>query len=201
MGDDFPISSTETLMTERLQAFRTLCDENALLCGDKIWGNKITTEQLWGLEEHNALNDLAIDLAERFLNVMSGYRVIFITRHGASCAESKVRRTGQPMVRAAIRWCYSARFYERLNKLGGILFKCRYEDLVSDPEVTLTQVCNALGLAFHHDMLSQTASDLLMPDYRHGRFLAEKANDIPKLAPEITALINPWLSRLGYQTC
>ena len=109
IGDDFPVLSTTSLIDDRLLAFRAICDEDALRHPGKIWGNKITTEQLGGLEEHNALNSPGVDVAERFLTIMSGYRVVFITRHGASCVESKVRRTGQPFVRAAIRWCYGAR--------------------------------------------------------------------------------------------
>lgn len=198
IGDDFPIRSTASLVDDRLFAFRALCDEHATAHAGKIWGNKITTEQLAGLEEHNALNSPGVDVAERFLTIMSGYRIVFITRHGASCVDSKVRRTGQPFTRAAIRWCYSARLLERLTDLGGVTARCRYEDLISDPAATLIRLCGSLGLAFDEGMLAQTGSDILGPEYRHGRFLSEKAENLPELAPEIEAMIEPWLARLGY---
>ena len=94
-------------------------------------------DQIGGLEEHNMLNSPGIDTVERFFNALSGYRIVFITRNAASCIESKVRRTGQPFVRAAIRWCYGVRVFERLIELGGITCWCKYEDLVVDPRTTL----------------------------------------------------------------
>jgi hypothetical protein len=103
MGDNFPMSSISRLAEERLTRFCALCDEDRARHPGKIWGNKLTTEQFGRLEEHNALNGLRANVIELFLSAMDGYRVIFITRHGASCIESKVRRTGQPLIRATLK--------------------------------------------------------------------------------------------------
>jgi hypothetical protein len=200
MGDDFPVSSVTRLAEERLSRFRALCDEDRARHPGKIWGNKITTEQVGGLEEHNAINGVCANIIELFLSAMEGYRVIFIVRHGATCVDSKVRRTGQPLVRAALRWCYGVRFLEGLRELGGLDALCRYEDLVADPKKTLSSLCDTLGLPFHDDMLAQTGSPLLPEEYRHGRVLSEKSENRVTLPPEILAMVAPGLERLGYAT-
>ncbi len=87
MGDNFPVSLISRLSEERLARFRALCDEDCARHPGKIWGNKLTTEQFAGLEEHNALNGVCVNMIERFLSAMESYRVIFIIRHGASCIE------------------------------------------------------------------------------------------------------------------
>jgi hypothetical protein len=198
IGNELPLRSTASLIDERLAAFRAACDEDASHHPGKAWGNKITTEQIGGLEEHNALNRPGVDVAERFLAAMASYRIVFIMRHAASCIESKVRRTGQPFTRAAIKWCYSVRVFERLVELGGVTHWCKYEDLVADPRTTLEGVCHSLGLAFDDSMLAQTSSGFLPPEYRHGRFVAEKAQNRPQLEPGVVALVEPWLGRLKY---
>ena len=180
LGDDFPLLSTTRLVDERLAAFRAICDEDASHHPGKAWGNKVTTEQIGGLEEHNMLNSPGIDTVERFFNALSGYRIVFITRNAASCIELKVRRTGQPFVRAAIRWCYGVRVFERLIELGGITCWCNYEELVVDPRTTLQRLSHSLGLDFDENMLAQTSNGLLMGEYQHGRFLAEKAHNLTR---------------------
>jgi len=198
LGDNFPVSSITRLAEERLARFQSLCDEDRARHPDKIWGNKVTAEQFNGLEEHNAINGVCVNMIERFLNAMEGCRIIFIIRHGASCIESKVRRTGQPIIKAALKWCYGVRLLEGLRELGGLTALCRYEDLVADPKKTLSNLCDTLGLAFHENMLAQTESTLLSVDYHHGRFLSEKADTIATLPPEVLTMIAPSLERLGY---
>jgi hypothetical protein len=100
-------------------------------------------------------------------------------------------------LRAAINWCYGVWVFERLVELGGVTHRCKYEDLVADPRTTLEGICGSLGLDFEDNMLAQTNSAFLLPEYRHGRFLAEKAHDLPQLEPGIVALVEPWLGRLG----
>jgi Sulfotransferase family len=200
IGDNFPVSSISHLADERLARFCALCDEDRARHPGKIWGNKLTTEQFAGLEEHNALNGAGANVIERFLSVMEGYRIIFITRHGASCIESKVRHTGQPLIRATLRWCYSVRLLEGLRELDGLKAVCRYEDLVADPKKTLRNLCDTLGLSFHEGMLAQTGSGLLPEQYRYGRFLSKKSENHPTLPPEIRTMIAPSLERLGYTT-
>ena len=63
----------------------------------------------------------------------------------------------------------------------------------------LMTVCQSLEIDFHPDMLNQTNKEqLLAPEYRHGRFLAEKATEIPLLPDAVLNVIEPDLRRLGY---
>jgi len=106
IGDDEPIRSVATLLEDRLAHLNAVCDVDRARHPGSIWGNKITTEQIRGLEEHNFLNGKSVDVVARFARAMGEYREIFITRDGRACVESKARRTGQPMMRAALSWCY-----------------------------------------------------------------------------------------------
>ena len=46
----------ERLIHNRVQAFRNACLQESLKFSGKLWGNKITSEQINGLEDHNRLN-------------------------------------------------------------------------------------------------------------------------------------------------
>jgi len=197
MGHAYPVSSVSRILEERLAGFRKLCDEDRLRYPEMIWGNKVTTEQIAGLEIHNSVNDLPVNVVQRFVEAMEGYRIIFISRHGASSVESKVRRKGHGVVLAAIKWCYGVRFYETIRSMGPLAAFCRYEDLVSDPRSTLTKLCDSLDLDFDENMLLQTDSPI-MGDYRQERFLPEKAVAYQQLAPEVVHMLAPYLERMGY---
>lgn len=199
IGDDEPIRSVATLLDERLAYFRSVCDEDRARHLGLIWGNKVTTEQILGLEEHNYLNYAFEDVVAHFVQAMAEYRLIFIIRDGRSCVASKMRRAGRPMMRAALLWCYSVRVLERLERLGALRATIRYEDLVARPGEVLKDLCGVLEIDFHQGMLAQTDSEtLLMAEYRHGRFLAEKATEIPCLPDAVLNVIAPDLDRLGY---
>jgi hypothetical protein len=199
IGDDQPIRSIATLMDDRLDRLRSLFDEDRARNPGLIWGNKITSEHIRGLEEHNFLNHSRVDVVARFAQKMAEYRPIFIIRDGRTCVDSKSRRAGRPLMRAALSWCYSVRVLERLGSLGALCTTVRYEDLVRRPEAVLTNVCHALEIDFHPNMLDQTNNEtLLMPEYRHGRFLQEKATEMPPLPDAVLNVIEPDLRRLGY---
>jgi len=199
IGDDEPIRSVATLVDDRLQHLRFLCDEDRARHPGLIWGNKITTEQIRGLEEHNFLNNSCVDVVARFAQAIAEYRPIFIIRDGRACVDSKSRRAGSPLMRAALGWCYSVRVLDRLGSLGALRTTVRYEELVRKPAAVLTKVCHALEIDFHPNMLDQTNNEtLLQPEYRHGRFLHEKATEIPLLPDVVLNVIEPDLRRLGY---
>jgi hypothetical protein len=198
-GDDEPIGSVARLLDDRLAHFTAVCNENRAQDPDAIWGNKITTEHIGWLEEHNSLNRSRVDVVARFAASLAEYRKIFIIRDGRSCVDSKVRRAGIPMIRAALRWCYCVRVLDRLSDLGDLCAVVRYEDLVRWPAEQLTQLCEALEINFHPAMLEQTNSETLLPsEYRHGRFLHEKAAQVPVLPDAVLKVIAPDLKRLGY---
>jgi Sulfotransferase family len=197
IGDDQPVA-IECLLEERLQRFRAACEADRARSPGLIWGNKITTEQISGLEEHNALNGTSVAVVARLAEVMADYDIIFITRDGRACIESNLRRTGQPMVRSALFWCYCCNVHRRLKSIGRLLATVRYEDLVTSPEKVLAGLCDRLGVVFDGNMLQQTASPRLLPEYRHGRFLSENATMIPAVPDPVFAMIERDLAYLGY---
>ncbi|HQS09162.1 MAG: hypothetical protein B7Y12_08040 [Rhizobiales bacterium 24-66-13] len=201
MGGDeaqVPPPSMARLLDYRLARFRAHCEDDRKANPERIWGNKITTEQVLGLNDHNLYNLAQEPVLDRFVAAMTGYRFLFIVRDGRSCVDSKVRRTGQSHVDAARRWCASVRVLEHLGARGVLAGSFRYEDLVTEPEATLRKVAACVGVAFDPLMLEGACSPLLPPDYRHGRFVDEKAAEHPRLPRGIETLIRPDLDRLGY---
>jgi hypothetical protein len=198
-GEDKSIGSVTRPLDARLAQFTAVCNEDRARHPGAIWGNKVTTEHIGWLEEYNSLNGSRVDVVAHFAASLAEYRKIFIIRDGRSCFDSKMRRAGLPMMQAAVRWCYCVRVLDRLSDLGDLCAVVRYEDLLRRPAAQLTQLCEALEISFHPAMLEQTNSEtLLPPEYRHGRFLNEKAADVPVLPDEVLKVIAPDLKRLGY---
>ncbi|MFG1420133.1 sulfotransferase [Roseixanthobacter liquoris] len=201
MGGDeaqVPPPSMARLLDYRLTRFRAHCEADRSAHPAHVWGNKITTEQVLGLNDHNHYNLAQEPVLDRFVEMMAGYRFLFIVRDGRTCVDSKVRRAGLSHVEAARRWCASVRVLEHLDARGVLAGTFRFEELVSEPEATLRQVAARIGVAFHPRMLDGADSPLMPQDYRHGRILDEKAAEQPGLPPGIEALIRPDLARLGY---
>ena len=199
-GDDQPIRSIATMVDDRLDRLRSLCDEDRARHPGLIWGNKITTEHIRGLEEHNFLNRQPRGRGGPLCPEDGGIPPdLHHSRRPHLRRTSKFRRAGRPLMRAALLWCYSVRVLEGLGSLGALCTTVRYEELVQRPAAVLTNVCHALEIDFHPNMLDQTNNEqLLMPEYRHGRFLAEKATEIPLLPDAVLNVIEPDLRRLGY---
>jgi hypothetical protein len=95
---------------------------------------------------------------------------------------------------ALVRLGAGAGANHRARGAGGTF---RNEDLVTDPEATLRKVAACVGVAFDPLMLEGARSPIMPADYRHGRFVDEKAAEYPNLPPGIEARIRPDLDRLG----
>ena len=187
------------LFDTRVLAFLRACREEAAQFPGKIYGNKITTEHLQGLEDHNAANPAAkIDVLDLFFNRhMKGRKIVFVLRDGRTCVRSKVSRTGQSVELACARWRYSAEVYRFLTSRHDNRICVRFEDLLLDPARTLGAVCSFLGVAFQESMLRGTGNDKLRPEYRQPRLDTSRLglDDIPAGCLE---LIRDDLERCGY---
>lgn len=202
MGREFEgTRSVGSLLQERLDEFAARCDRDRAAARPLTWGNKITTEQIAGLEDHNTFNDLhgerEVDVVAAFVQRLREYRFVFIVRDGRSCAESKRRRRGIPLMLAAYRWRYGVRVLRTLRALGRLDALVSFEDLVTAPERTLTGLCGELGLPFEPHMLQQTKASVMPTDYRQPGFLAEKAV-IPQLPMPILDYMASDLAYCGY---
>jgi hypothetical protein len=202
LGWKFPVTDPRRLLQERLVQFYACCETERAWYPDKIWVNKITTEQISGLEEHNLVNlldfaETRVDIYRAFVEQMAGYRFVFIIRDGRSCIASKMRRTDQNMVTAAFSWRYAVHVLRRLRAMGALSATIRFEDLVLAPRDSLTALCSALSIEFEVDMLRQTQSEFLMPEYRQDGFLVEKT-EIASLPEPFVEFIRDDLNYCGY---
>lgn len=200
----FEVDSTEHLMArgqkvprpsvERASRFRARCDELGADSAVPRWGNKITTEQLRGLEDDERPPQ---DVLEHFFNdVFRDVHVVFVLRDGRSCVRSKMNRRGFDVASACDRWRYSVTVHDALvgRPKTSIL---RFEDLVCDPKTTLTPVCESLGTSWSPLMLDGTASEKMRPEYRRSG-LDQQASDVTEVPEGCLDLIADDLRRLGY---
>jgi hypothetical protein len=198
MGAEVPGLDPGTF-ERRVDAFVDACRREAARHPDQRWGNKITTEQVHGLEDHNRANPAApLDVLDAFFNRrLAGVKVVFILRDGRSCVASKVRRTGQPLALACERWRYSVRCHDFFRERHPDNLRLRFEDLVARPEETLGGVCAYLGVPWRPEMLEGVRNHKMLPEYRSGGLDVSKTR-VPELPAEHLADIAADLRRCGY---
>jgi hypothetical protein len=176
-------TSGPAIFDDRARAFLDSCRDEARRFPDSIYGNKITTEQLFGLEDHNAANpDAKIDVLDRFFNeLMNGRKIVFVLRDGRTCVRSKMARTGQSLELACERWKYSVKVYRFLRARDRDTLCIRFEDLLLRPKQTLADACALLGVPYQESMLQGTADAKMLLDYRQRELNLSKLelSDIP----------------------
>jgi len=199
LGTDLAQGGDPDIFSTRTRAFREGCLAEMRGHPDRIWGNKITTEHLFGLEDHNAANPPYTDVIGRFFrDVVPEFRIIFIIRDGRACVASKVRRTAQSWEHAAFRWHYAVQVLTAVRRLDRPVCEIRFEDLVPDPAPALESACRCLGVAFEPAMLAQTQSAAMLPEYRRPGFEADRAA-VPEVPPHVAAFLRPDLDSFGYR--
>jgi hypothetical protein len=189
--------SRDTMFDDRAGSFIRRCIEHGDQCDKPIWGKKITTEILGGLNRHNLYNAPPVAVLPAFFNdYLAGLKVVYILRDGRACVQSKLRRTSQPMERACDWWKYAVEIYEFLQQRNDTCF-VRYEELLASPPTILGEVCTFLGVEFDPLVLQGTTSDKLLADYRNPGIDRSRANDFDADHPS-TAYIADELRRCGY---
>lgn len=186
-----------SLLDRRVSAFLDACEIKASQSSSLLWGNKITTEQIHGLEGHGNFSlPYQTDVIEQFFLRVEHLEVIFILRDGRSCINSKINRTGQSVIEACNKWKYSVLVYSMLLNRENTIF-IKFEDLLIDPSYTLSRICNFLGVKYQSDMLNGVGSNILSPNYRNNKFDLGKLNtaSFPK---KYFDLICPELEFCGY---
>ncbi len=200
MGKKHRSSSPERILFERCESFRSQCDTMAAKFAPRRYGNKVTTEQVYGLEDHNDANpDARQDVTEYFFDeCLRDVPVVFVLRDGRSCVQSKVARTGQPYELACDRWLYSVTVYEYLCTVPTRAHTLRFEDLLQDAEPVVRAICDYLSLPFEPNMLAGTDNRKMRPEYRQSKIDPAKLKK-PELAPVHLARIEDGLKRAGYE--
>lgn len=179
MGKDL-FEPDHELVKERVSAYIECCNKKALVRPSILWGNKITTEQIYGLENPNLenSNDPVNILDEFFNEALARTKVIFILRDGRTCINSKVKRTGQSIELASQRWRYSVECYKFFQTRHSHNICIRFEDLLSQPREILTQLCNFLDVSFEEEMMKGTANEKMLMEYRSTGIDISKMNAV-----------------------
>ena len=201
MGFDLPEAARShraEMMDYRISHFLRRCREEAAQHPRKLWGNKITTEQAYGLHDHNVVNGSSVDeIHALFQQQLADTPVIFILRDGRSCVRSKLARTGQDLAHAVSRWKYSVRMCRQLRRQHAKLHVLKYEDLLRDPETTLSEVCNFLGVEYQPAMLQGVANEKMLSEYRSSKIDRSKLS-LKGVPPLSVPLMLDDLRELGY---
>lgn len=195
----------------RSAQFRAACDNDAAQHPAVAWGNKITTEQIYGLEDQNFANPGQVDVLKiLFEGYLSDVIVIFILRDGRTCVRSKLARTTQQLAHACARWRYSVQVMDYLERYHANTVTVRYEELVKNPQTVLRNLCDVLDVEFEPNMLAGVANEKLPDEYRSDRiskaslsFAGAPVLAFPLLMDELRRLgyISParfWMGRLTY---
>lgn len=188
------MTGQETHLENRIYQFLHHSDELARK-SKKIWGNKITSEQVC------ALNETGI---EDWLNVfvekaIEGKRLIYILRDGRTCVTSKMQRTGQSFEEALKRWKSSIKLWKDLQqKLGESVYTVKFEDLVKNPEVQLQQICTFLDIDYETQMLKGTSNSKMRKEYQKRGFDLKPIQIEPKMKLWNEAMM-PELNQAGYE--
>lgn len=156
-------------------AFYHACASHLAACDTRWWGNKITTEQLSGLQVPAQRFSIDADALFTYFfdTVFADYALIFIQRDGRTCVRSKMARTDQDLEAACRRWEFGVAVQHFLS--GHPRAHClHYEDLVAAPRRTLGHLCDFLELPFDAVMLEGTDHTGLNADYRHGAFAHDR---------------------------
>ena len=195
-GKDLP-ENKKTMFFDRVSSFFDRCIEEANHSEKAIWGNKITSEQLAGLNKHNLFNTPAIDVLDTFFNsLVPSLKVIYLLRDGRSCVASKLKRTPQSLEQACKSWILGVETYHFLQSRPNTLF-LRYEDLLQDPVNVLTQACSFIGVEFESCMLGGTMNEKMLGTYRRNGIDSVKAKIVDTNHPCVP-LIEAELRSCGY---
>ena len=179
MGNELLYQGPE-LFHKRVTAYISACKQQANQHPNVLWGNKITTEQIFGLEDHNLANpEPKIDVLDMFFNIcLDGKAIIFILRDGRTCINSKVQRTGQPIEKARERWQYSVMCYKFFKTRHANNICVRFEDILLHPQTTLIKICDFLKIPYQEDMLKGTNSKKMLLEYRKNKLDLSKTKSI-----------------------
>lgn len=159
----------------RVEAFKQACLEEAARHPDKIWGNKILTDQVYALE--SGAPHPEFDVLNYFFNeAFPATKVVFILRDGRTAVRSKVNRGGVTYEKACRDWNRSVEMYKFILKYPGRYLTVRFEDLLVKPSAVLTQITDYLGVPYELAMLAGTDNPKLLPEYRNPGFYLSKMN-------------------------
>lgn len=184
----------------RVDMYLDACSKDASISFEngRLWGNKITTEQIHAaISVPGSCGDTDQHLGIFFNELLADQLIVFILRDGRSCVASKMKRAGLSLEAACERWIFSVRCWDFLRRRSMPTAILRFEDILVQPVKALEEVCAHLGVAYQASMLSGTSSERLLPEYRQEGFDLTRLQEI-SVSPPGYALLQPDLLRTGY---
>ncbi|NEX17217.1 MAG: hypothetical protein C1943_11430 [Halochromatium sp.] len=177
MGKGLESKGSEVFKS-RVAAYIEACNRLSKGNPGVYWGNKITTEQIHGLEDHNDVNPASkIDVLDEFFNsALQEKKVVFILRDGRACVKSKVLRSGHSIAEACKRWRYSIKCYKFFKNRHANNICIRFEDLLVNPEKALKNICIFLDVPYQEEMLGGIKNEKMLPEYRKDLLDVSKAS-------------------------
>lgn len=164
--------NSKSIISQQMNLFRKACINEAKNYG-RLWGNKITTEQILGNQNPGLVKpEEQLFIVRTFFETLQDVKIIFILRDGKTCIRSKVNRTNQPIELACLRWKFSVEVYKYCLATQNTrnMMAIKFEDLLIEPEPTLKNVCNFLDVHYEEKMLQGTNNSKMIPDYRNSSF-------------------------------
>jgi hypothetical protein len=198
MGKNLTQFNPAQLINDRVYFFVNACVNESKKFSNVIWGNKITTEQLYGLEDHNKISSNSkVDILKYFFkDAIPNIKIVFILRDGRACIRSKINRTGQSLEKAVFKWKYSVHVCRWLNEHHQNHIVIKYEDLLKAPENELKKVCRFLDVPFELTMLQGTNNPKMPLEYRSSNIDRAKLNFDNE--PDVYSMIKEELEYCGY---
>ena len=156
---------------QALKSFMKACEADAKASKFRF-GNKLTTEQLGFVEDFGRNTAMRRHLVDKLLR---GRKIVFITRDGRNCIQSKMDRTGADYATALFYWKHSVHFLQFLEGQDLELYRFKYEDLLEQPEATMRRVCEFLAIDYQKQMWEGSNSNRISEQYRQAGLDTSKA--------------------------
>lgn len=200
VGNPEDTSVTGSSFQQKAKRYRDACIKDATASTKELWGNKITTEQLYALVTSDSRDSKILDknLGSFFEQYLKGVKLVFILRDGRSCILSKQKCDGHPLSVGAEKWMFSVYVYKFLMGRMQSFHTLHFEKLLASPSTELIKVCDFLNISFDEAMLSDTQNDEMHPRYQSTAIHTEPM-EIPTLPKSIVDLIRGDLCEAGHE--
>lgn len=169
MGKEIDNDSLQT----RLDLFEKHCLQSGNR-SEQIWGNKITSEQVYALSE----TENKAWMHDFFEQIAKPRKLIYILRDGRTCIRSKIQRADRSYDFALKTWKFSIELWQYLEANHTSLYTLKFEDLIVDPETKLKEICAFLEIKFSPKMLAGTSNSKMKEEYQRNHF-DKKVLEIP----------------------
>lgn len=156
LGKEFSIQLSKKLNNcNRLKNKRTFFD-NIFSIFYYIKNNKTNHRNQFLLEKTPSHIHFIEDIYDCFVNA----NIIGIIRHPVHCVSSSIKHWSEKSSKLrklreyALNWVEGNEYLIEYNKIDGRLMIVKYENLISESERTIEEICNEIGLSFNSETIT-----------------------------------------------